>query len=84
MTDDAVLVLPRLRLYWKCACTPREQTCEVLARDDGEDIIHWMEYVQAFVGREHHLVSPACRQTTLEYLKIPTEPNGSIGAPRPH
>lgn len=62
---------------YKCKCMQDERELQVAERAEGDDVIVWMEGVVALaVSNDHRQLSPNCRETTMEYLKIPL-PEGS-------
>ena len=66
-----------MHLQLKCKCTDGEVGLAVRNRNEGEDIRDYMEYVQLEVGIWHK--SRGCRETALEYLKIPIADGKGIG-----
>lgn len=63
----------QLELLYKCRCMTEEKSLYMRERKPDEDIINYMEDVQRKVGAEHKKLSPLCRATALEYLKLPVE-----------
>lgn len=66
-----------MRLVLKCKCTDGEIGLSVRDRGDGEDIRHYMDYVQLEVALWHQ--HRGCGETKLEYLKIPVTADKPIG-----
>lgn len=69
-----------IEIRWKCACTPAEQVFWVRERQPEQDIKSWMEKIlQPALGGAHQQASLTCRQTAVEYIKIPHTENSPIG-----
>lgn len=59
-------------LQFKCSCMSKDRKVFVRERLPDEDISTWMEQVvQVQLSAAHFSVSPLCRATKMEYVKIP-------------
>ncbi len=56
---------------YKCQCMKTEGILRITERDKNEDILEFMERVKEALGEEHHRLSPFCRISKAEYVKIP-------------
>lgn len=66
-----------MKVLLKCKCTDGEIGFDVRDRNEGEDILNYMEHVQGEIGRWHQFRQ--CDQTALEYLKMPLTEDRPIG-----
>ena len=67
-------------LVYKCECMNGERTVFVAHRHAGEDIVKWMQnIVTPAVTDDHKIVSPKCKSTTMEYVKLPLNERPGIG-----
>lgn len=63
-------------ILYKCQCLPAERTVEILPRRADEAIAFWMQNcVGAALYLDHRKYSPDCRETEMEYVKIPSPDN---------
>lgn len=69
-----------VEIRYKCKCTKEEQTLFILERSEGENIEHYMAYMQGQIGAHHFSLNPKCRQTKMKYAKLHIGANGSIGS----
>lgn len=61
-----------MHVRYKCICMAEEATVQVRYRHDDEDVVHWIEQVVGrAIGEHHAAVSPLCRATTTQYIKLP-------------
>jgi len=61
-----------IMVHYKCKCFDDEATVMVPARQEGEDIKHWLEKrCGEAIGNDHTRRSPNCRREFMEYVKIP-------------
>ncbi len=70
-----------MRVAYKCSCC-EEQTIDVPNRRPNSDPAEWMELVQHCMGADHYMMSPNCRTTACEYMKIEMDEGTAIGMPR--
>lgn len=65
-----------MKILWKCRCMQDQAEVEVAERLPDQDIVHWVEQtVAAAVTRAHASLSPVCRATRMEFVKIPAPEN---------
>lgn len=69
-----------IEVRYKCRCMSQEVRLQVRARDKHEEILDFMEKVQASIGDDHHSRSPLCMATTMEYAKVPVDDDMIGGA----
>lgn len=70
-----------VEIKYKCECQTVEQTIFILERNNNELIEHYMKYMQMQIFIGHSKLSPRCKKTKMEYVKIYIENNGQIGSP---
>lgn len=71
-----------MQVLYKCKCMAAETTVTVPDRPLLAPVEPWMEIVTICLGYDHGARSPHCRQTQMEYAKIPMpEGSGQIGTP---
>jgi hypothetical protein len=76
--SDKVRMPDSLTIKFKCVCTPEEQSMEVRTRRPDEDILEYMDYVTALLGKWHR--GRMCLSNKLEYMKMPIpSENGRVG-----
>lgn len=63
----------QIELKYKCACMGKEGSFFMRERLNDEDIEDYMNRVIRAVDVAHNNVSPRCRATSVEYLKLPIE-----------
>jgi hypothetical protein len=69
--------MPKLtNVIYKCRCMTEEIAFEMPARRFNEDIADFMERVKRWLGEDHSQRSPFCRETNVEYLKLPVPEDG--------
>lgn len=76
-----------ISIRYKCRCMAKEAAVDIRDREDGEDIIRWMNCaVQPGLGEDHRRRSPSCRASKTEYVKIPARENAPFlgGKPELH
>jgi len=60
-----------MKVQYACECTPSEVTVEVRDRQEGEDIVHWLESVVMIgIAHDHNTRSPNCNALAVKYVKI--------------
>lgn len=60
-------------IYACAGCGVSDRKVEVRARGEDEDVVAWTEAMGRAVGRDHRIVSPSCKSTTMEHVKIPVK-----------
>lgn len=61
-------------------CGLKDIRVSVSARQEDEDVVHWVEKVMTVaLCQRHALLSPSCRPKQLSDLKIPIEPDDHDG-----
>jgi hypothetical protein len=69
-----------IEIKFKCKCMVEESTVNVRYRYLSEDVAHWMKrVVQPALTYAHTEVSPRCKNTEMEYAKIPLGGAHGIG-----
>lgn len=72
----------QIAITYKCKCMAAEETIMIDARQEGEEIIWWMDNTLGpAIAKDHRWRSPVCIATTMEYVKIPVEDDRPIGGP---
>lgn len=71
-------------IRYKCRCFQDEAVLNVPDRTEGEDVVRWMESLQALIGDDHRKRSALCTATTMEYAKIPVPENSPGIGMKPH
>lgn len=88
MTDLPILPQTLGVIYTCGLCAGAvNRTVQVPVRGEDEDIVAWMNHVLTpALVRDHQRVSPGCRPTTLQMVKIPIPPgqDATIGGPTAH
>ena len=69
-----------VEIGWKCKCMAAEATLLVPERRPAHDVVAWVQDVVAHrIAAEHRRLSPACWETTMEFVKIHVPPSGLVG-----
>lgn len=74
-----------IAIRYKCACMAEEATVQVRERQEGTDIVDWVEGVMGLaLAADHKRRSPDCRRPRTEYVKIPAPENAPFigGSPK--
>lgn len=68
--------------HYKCCCFAEEVSVSIPPRRADEKVEEWMSLcVQPALYLDHRVRSPLCKESTVEYLKIPMPENAEfIGA----
>ena len=68
-----------MKIIYKCRCMAAETELDVPDRRPSTDVAAWMDVVMKNVGFDHRELSSHCRETKLEYARIPVA-DGVVGA----
>jgi hypothetical protein len=61
-------------VLYRCSCLTEDAQVEVPERVPALGVGPWVEQVVAArIGQDHARRSPACRETTMSYVKIPID-----------
>jgi hypothetical protein len=61
-----------IEVLYKCKCMKDQAAVMVPERLPGEDLGHWMDHSFGMsLYLDHHRRSPTCRETVMEFAKIP-------------
>lgn len=72
-----------IQIPYKCACMPAEAIVEVRYRNQGEDMLAYMEIVVGTIGADHRKRSPLCQAQAMEYAKLPAPENAPFIGGKP-
>lgn len=73
--------MSHVTVFYKCVCMKTEVRLDVPERAPALDVVAWVEDVVVPRVADSHLVRGAhgCRESTMEYLKLPVPPSGLTG-----